>query len=270
MARLNQITLANGQVYSFQQLGSGAPLLFIHAPAIGHVNFFAQHALADHFQLIIPDLPGHGDSSPIPEPFSLSAIAGQLCELLARITDQKAIVCGYSQGGPLALECLLASPNLFAGGILVSGFSEVNELFLHTRFYMAEALTAMHGIGLLASSIASSHVDDPVIQKQWISHMENTDSSTLLQLYRAGHAENCTARLSEISSPLLLLCGQEDQRMHPYAQLIEKHAPNARTVILSGVNHQIVTKVPDRFHEEVRCFAASLSLDLQRSAVPVP
>ncbi|MGO0059623.1 alpha/beta fold hydrolase [Brevibacillus fluminis] len=69
MAQLNQITLANGQVYSFQQVGSGTPLLLIHAPAIGHVNFFAQHALADRFQLIIPDLEGHGDSSPIHESF---------------------------------------------------------------------------------------------------------------------------------------------------------------------------------------------------------
>ncbi|MGO0059624.1 alpha/beta fold hydrolase [Brevibacillus fluminis] len=186
------------------------------------------------------------------------------------MTDQKAIVCGYSQGGPLALECLLASPDLFAGGILVSGFSEVNELYLHTRFYMAEALTALHGIGLLARSIASSHVDDPAIQQEWMAHMESTDSSTLLHLYQAGHAADCTARLSEISSPLLLLCGEEDQRMHPYARFIEKHAPNARTVILSGVNHQIVTKVPDRFHEEVRRFAESRSVDRQRSAVPVP
>jgi pimeloyl-ACP methyl ester carboxylesterase len=162
------------------------------------------------------------------------------------------------------------SPELFAGGILVSGFSEVNEWYLHTRFLMAEALTALHGVGLLARSIASSHVDDPVIQKQWISHMDNTDVSTLLQLYRAGHAANCTSRLSEISSPLLLLYGQEDQRMHPYAKLIEKHAPNARTLILPGVKHQIVTKVPDRFHEEVRRFAASLSWNRQRPTVPVP
>lgn len=266
---MERITLADGHVYSFQRFGRGTPLLLIHAPAIGHVNFFAQDSLSDQFQLIIPDLPGHGDSSPIPVPFSLSAIAKQLCELLSRNTTQKAIVCGYSLGGPLALECLLASPELFAGGILVSGFSEVNELYLHTRFYMAEALTALHGVTLLARSIASSHLDDPVIQKQWVSHMEKTDSSTLLHLYRAGHASDSTARLAKISAPLLLLCGQDDQRMHPYAHLIEKHAPNAHTVILPGVSHQIVTKVPDRFHEEVRRFAASLLLDRVTTAVPV-
>lgn len=270
MTRLNQITLADGHVTSFQLYGSGTPLLLIHAPAIGHVNFFAQESLSDQFQLIIPDLPGHGDSSPIHMPFSLSAIARQLCELLTCTTDQKAIVCGYSLGGSLALECLLESPELFDGGIVVSGFSEVNEWYLHTRFLMAEALTALHGVGFLARSIASSHVDDPVIQKQWISHMDNTDSSTLLHLYRAGHAANCTARLSEISSPLLLLYGQEDTRMHPYGKLIEQYAPNARTCVLPGVQHQIVTKVPDRFHNEVRRFAASLALDRQSPKVPVP
>lgn len=246
---------------SFRLAGNGTPLLLIHAPVIGHVNFLMQDALSDQFQLIIPDLPGHGDSSPLRKPVTLSYVAKQLCELLSQNSKQKAIVCGYSLGGPLAFECLFLAPELFAGGIVVSGYSEVNDLYLHTRFYMAEALAALHGVPILARSIASSHVDDPVVHKQWVSHMEKSDPLTMLHLYRAGHAYNCTSRLSEITLPLLLLYGQEDQPMHPYAHQITKHSRHARCVYLPGVKHQIVTKVPEAFHKEITRFAASLSHD---------
>ncbi|MGE5702913.1 MAG: alpha/beta fold hydrolase [Clostridia bacterium] len=258
---MEEMSFADGTILSYRSAGTGIPLLLLHAPLIGHVNFVAQKPLEDRFRLIIPDLPGHGASSSLSEPYPLSVLARKLCELIRRSVKEKTIVCGYSQGGSLALACLLAEPELFAGGVLVSGFSEVDDLYLHSRFYMAEAMVRLHGTRLLASSITSSHLDDPAAIQLWLEHMKKTDSDSLLRLYQAGHLYNCSSQLSAITSPLLLLYGEEDHPMQRYANKIKEHVPHAHLHYVPGVKHQIVTKAAHTFHEHLDLFAKEITTE---------
>ncbi|MCK9910812.1 alpha/beta hydrolase, partial [Microbacteriaceae bacterium K1510] len=93
------------------------------------MNFSCQDSLSAVCELIVPDLRGHGESTPVRTPFTLSAVADDMAALLSRLACEQAVLFGYSQGGSIALECLLRYPEMFAGAILVSSFSEVSDLY---------------------------------------------------------------------------------------------------------------------------------------------
>jgi pimeloyl-ACP methyl ester carboxylesterase len=265
---LNRIRLKDGAFLSYRVHGEGLPLLMIHAPCIGAVNFSRQEPLAESYRLILPDLRGHGSSSPAVRPFAISDIATDLRELLDALEISQAVICGYSQGGSIALECLLQFPERFTGAILVSSFSEVNDAYLHSRFFLAQAFAALHGVKWLARSTAMSHLTNPAEQKRWIAHAEQTDSYTLLQLYLAGHRYTCTQRLPRIHQPVLLVYGEEDKTMHAYGKLLVEHLPQAAIRYIPGVKHQVLTKKPEAFHALCHSFLQALPT-AGRSPLPV-
>lgn len=61
-------------------------------------------ALADHFRVIVSDLPGYGDSDMPPEPWSPESLAGILREGLAEVVPprQRFGLAGFSFGGIIA------------------------------------------------------------------------------------------------------------------------------------------------------------------------
>ncbi|WP_134686941.1 alpha/beta fold hydrolase [Brevibacillus migulae] len=254
---MKYVQLSDSATMAYQSIGDGPPLVLVHAPGIGSANFSCQMPLSHSHRLLIPDLRGHGESSPAREPFTLRTIAADIHAMLDAEKVEQASICGYSQGGSIALECLLAYPDRFHAAILVSSFSEVNDLYLHARFFLAEALTSMHGVKWLAHSTARSHLDDPDEQKRWIAHAEKTDGFSLHQMYLAGHHYTCTDQLPTIKIPVMLVYGEEDRAMLPYAQLLQHKLPHAQLHLVPGVKHQVITKAPSAFHQLCDSFLTS-------------
>lgn len=253
------VELSNGKQIACQIAGHGIPMVCIHAPCIGSVNFVYQQALTDTFQLFVPDLPGHGSSPPARTPITITDMAEDLNEMIKKIGHERVIVVGYSQGVSIALEWCLRHPGTIAGLILVSGFSEVNDLYLHSRFYFAQTFATLHGVSLLARSTAASHLVDQIEQKRWIAHSRETDAGSLRQLYATGHRYRCTERLQEIQVPVQLVYGQQDKPMHPYAQQLANRLPHSSLVFMPGVKHQVVTRTAAAFNQQCRDFASVIN-----------
>ena len=84
--------------------GRGTPVLFLHG--FPHDRGFwspAVRVLKDRVRCVVPDLPGFG-SSPLPdEQPTLDSMAQELVALLDHSQIEKAVVCGLSMGGYVAL-----------------------------------------------------------------------------------------------------------------------------------------------------------------------
>lgn len=251
---MQRIELPDQSILEYVDQGQGHALLFIHAPCIGHVNFHYQSPLANEFRLIIPDLPGHGGSTPVKGKLSNQVLAQLMDHLVNQLGLDQITLCGYSQGASLALEYLLRYPHKVRSAVLVSGYSEVNTLFMHTRYVTAQTLAQMGAVGVLSRTISSSHLTDDRVRSKWLRHMQETDAHTLHELYVAGHHYNCTNQLHQIKTPVLLVYGGKDEPMHSYAKQLHQRLSQSVLHFIPGISHQVVTKGAEQFHQLLRPF----------------
>src|SRR5919202_1092238 len=94
--------------------GEGPPLLLVHGSGGSAWNFDELASRLPDRRLIVPDLPGHGGSSPLPAAPSLAGFADALAPLLGEPTD----VLGHSLGGVVALRLAERPPALVRRGVL--------------------------------------------------------------------------------------------------------------------------------------------------------
>jgi len=95
--------LADGRTLSWQERGSGPPLVLLHGWSLSGAAFSDLAGLLDGFRVLLPDLPGHGHSSP-PSPATLPALADDLAAWLTAAVPGPVVLGGWSLGGMVALE----------------------------------------------------------------------------------------------------------------------------------------------------------------------
>lgn len=104
--------LPDGRQLSWYEKGAGPPLVLLHGWAMSAAVYREMaETLCDDFRLLIPDLPGHGESAP-PSQCVLGDIADDLACWLESVEQSPMALVGWSLGGMLALE--LASTSRLA------------------------------------------------------------------------------------------------------------------------------------------------------------
>jgi pimeloyl-ACP methyl ester carboxylesterase len=96
--------------------GEGPPLLLVHGFGGAAWNFTELQPFLAGRRLIVPDLPGHGGSSPLPATATLRGFADALAPLLDGPTD----VLGHSLGGVVALRLAERHPELVRGVVIAA------------------------------------------------------------------------------------------------------------------------------------------------------
>jgi pimeloyl-ACP methyl ester carboxylesterase len=113
--------------------GEGEPLLLLHGLAGAAANWLAlAPLLLSGRRVIVPDLPGHGDSSPLPAAPSLNAYADRLALLLER----PATVVGHSLGGAIALRLAIRRPEL-VGRLVLAGAAGISSGTRQARYALS-------------------------------------------------------------------------------------------------------------------------------------
>jgi 4,5:9,10-diseco-3-hydroxy-5,9,17-trioxoandrosta-1(10),2-diene-4-oate hydrolase len=100
---------------SLREMGAGFPVLMLHGggPGASGASNYSRNteALAQHFRVLVPDLPGYGQSSKAvsrQDPFG--DIAGAMLGLLDALGIGVAHVIGNSLGGAVSLRMALEAP----------------------------------------------------------------------------------------------------------------------------------------------------------------
>jgi pimeloyl-ACP methyl ester carboxylesterase len=132
--------------------GEGPPLLLVHGLGGAAWNFSELAPLLPGRRLIIPDLPGHGASSPLPAP-TLTGFA----DLLAELLDEPVDVLGHSMGGVVALRLAERYPSLVRRLVLaaaagISSSTRIAELTIALTGIVQPGRIAGRRVGRVARS----------------------------------------------------------------------------------------------------------------------
>jgi pimeloyl-ACP methyl ester carboxylesterase len=123
---------ANGTDIHYVDVGEGKPLLLLHGGFVsndplweGHPAAYYSHhgAFATRFRVIAPDARGQGRTlNPGGGSISYTRLADDVLALSAVLALEKPLICGFSEGGAVAMLAAIRSPNAFGAVINHGGF----------------------------------------------------------------------------------------------------------------------------------------------------
>ena len=109
--KARQFQTTQGGRLRWYETGQGRPLVLLHGWAMSAAAFDEiASLLAVNFRVLVPDLPGHGESSPAVQN-DLAGISALLTDWLSSLELDPCTLAGWSLGGMLSLqiasECML-------------------------------------------------------------------------------------------------------------------------------------------------------------------
>jgi 2-succinyl-6-hydroxy-2,4-cyclohexadiene-1-carboxylate synthase len=109
---------------NFEVKGTGKSLVFIHG-YLENLKMWKDLAqvLSKHYQIILLDLPGHGDSQVYDEVHTMELMAGKVKETLNYLEVSEALFIGHSMGGYVILALAELYPSLVKSFVLLNSTS---------------------------------------------------------------------------------------------------------------------------------------------------
>ncbi len=235
--------------------GSGRPLLLLHGFGGAAWNFAELVPLLAGRRLLVPDLPGHGGSSPLPAP-SLAGFADAVAGLLDGPVD----VLGHSMGGVVALRLAERYPELVRRLVLaapagISSSSRASELFLGFTGLVQPGRIAGRRVDRVARSsrlkrlvFGGLEVANPELLTERMVHGFLRGPTIHTDALGAGLAlarDDPRADLEQVRAPALVLFGGRD-RMVPLADGFE-YARRLRAPlrVIADCGHLLIGERPD-------------------------
>ncbi|WP_096203011.1 alpha/beta fold hydrolase [Bacillus sp. FJAT-45350] len=226
----------------YESTGKGTPIVFIHPPGMGHVTFKKQQSLADDFQVITYDMRGNGRSGNRTGTITMSMQAEDIIAVLDDLHVDRAVICGYSNGGSIAQEFAISYPDRTLGVILCGGFSEVNSLLLRNEFRLGIWAASNKLMSLFSNVLSKAHCKTKEFQQELADYILRTNPQVLEKMYEEGLHYKSTDRLNEINVPLLLAYGELEFYTHHYQYPFRNSINDVEVVYISKATHQLPTK----------------------------
>src|ERR671937_1781606 len=119
-----QYAQVNGINLYYETHGSGRPLMLLHG-GLGSGEMFGPvlPVLAEHHQVVLVDLQGHGRTADIDRPIDVRLMADDIGALIDHLRLDRPDLVGYSLGGGVALHTAAKHPGRV--GRLVSASANI-------------------------------------------------------------------------------------------------------------------------------------------------
>jgi len=240
-------TNVNGIELAYERRGQGTPLVLIHGYPLDHTIWDPVVPLLEkHFDLILPDLRGFGQSATTPTPYLLADMAADIAALLDFLKIEKAAIAGHSMGGYVTLAFARAYPGRLPGlGLVASQALADPPEKKAGRYQEAEHILA-HGVGEVAEDMSLKLTDDPVLQTRLKELMLRQDPEGMAGALRAmaGRLDS-TGILSAFDFPVVLVHGQADKLVPvERARLLRAALKQGTLVEIEWVGHMPMMEAP--------------------------
>lgn len=260
-------TEAAGLRIGYERTGSGPPVLLAHGfVGDGPATFDRVAAdLAIDFTVLLPDLPGAGESAPPPPGSGVDLYADVLADLLRAETDRPAAVVGLSFGGVAGIALTDRHPDLVAALVLAGAYAgwagslppEEVDRRVRLSAQVARAGPAER-VAALVPSMFSPNVD-PDLAAPFVRTAAGLDPAGFLAMTEAVAASDLRPALNRIAVPTLVLHAEHDVRAdREVAEALHAAIPGSDFLELPEAGHVSPVEAAAAFAQSVRGLLAQL------------
>lgn len=262
LARAGEVEL------DYERRGSGPPLLVIMGMSGTRLHWSERFLdlLARDFEVIAYNHRGVGASMRVQSPFTIVDLAADAAALLGALEIETAHVLGFSMGGMVAQELVLAQPRrivtLTLAGTYCGGEGSALAPLETTRILRDAVATRDREQAVQAAWQVNVSQDFASNERAHADFMEigmrkGVASAVVMEQMRAIAGHDTTGRLGEIEAPTLILHGSEDMMLPvENAHMIARLMPSAKLEIVEGAGHLFFWEQPQRAADLIVAHAA--------------
>ena len=248
---------ANGIHMYYESYGRGIPLIFLHG-AMGTSQVWKPYVpiLSNDFNIILPDVRGHGKTENPGKKIDLRLMADDIAALIDALKLDKPFLCGWSMGGDIGLDIAMRYPDcvsrLIVGGITLriteTAIASLKVMGLEgpgqINFEQAEKTFPQ-----LTNQWKKDHVQSPLHWKELLTEVSFEMINPTLP------AED---DLKKITMPTLIVWGDRDQFLPVEdAVALYRLIPNAQLAVVPNADHFVTRTKVMLFAEFVKEFVLS-------------
>jgi pimeloyl-ACP methyl ester carboxylesterase len=253
--------------------GRGVPLVLVHGLGGAAVNWVdVAPLLAERHRVLVPDLPGHGGSNPLPAAANLAGFADRVGVLAEREGMLPAAIVGHSLGAVVALRLALRRPEAVSSLVLAAaaGISSTTR-----RAKYGLRILGIIGPRRLVAPWADSVADSALLRQLVFGHWGAADTGSMSRAAVDGFLEGTrlttdsesAARalvlddvrqgLGELHCPTLVLWGARDNQLPVSDGFDFARRLNAELRVIADCGHLLIGERPDLCADAIETFLAS-------------
>ena len=220
---------SNGARLSFEEIGSGLPVIFLHPTPLDHVYWIPALADLSGVRAILPDFRAHGKSelgSNLPvgafsrvadaPVLSMGQLAADVLALMDHLALREAVFVGCSIGGYVMLELWRRAPLRMRGFVFVCSKAQPDaESNLARRVETISAVRSEGTAGVFDRNAetligATTRARKPEIESELRTRMTLTPEAIVAVQAGLATRPDSVPDIAKIDAPILAICGGED------------------------------------------------------------
>jgi len=253
----------------YEDVGAGPVILLIHGFTNYGLSWTPQLAALVYagYRVILPDLRGHGLSTPATELCTIPDLASDIADLLDHLGTGPVALCGPSLGGNVGLQMALDQPDRIAALVVANSRSsfvgpEMNAIvdgWIALFSQQDGPLKRLRATWpMLVNESLRESAGGRSIYDAWARVTALVQGSSLSFVAQGMNRLNLRGRLSAIRAPVLVIAGQHDRLFSPDdGREISREIAGSTCEIIPGAGHLSNLDSPDQFNRQLLDFLAA-------------
>ncbi len=236
-----------------ERYGAGEKIVFIHG-AGGSTSgwYFQREYLKRSFEVVLLDLPGHGQSGEQ----GCRSIEDYAAAVKAAFEEnglEGSYLAGHSMGGMIAMHLAVARPHLLKGLILIGTGARLRVFPQILEGILKDKEKTVISIMRFAFS---KKAPDAMVRSGFQEMMKST-ADVIYGDFDSCDKSDMLAKVKEIAKPTLVICGLDDALTPPkYSEFLSREIPGAQLVLVPDAGHMVMIEKPEETNRAIETFAA--------------
>ena len=249
---------------AYETHGQGKPVVLLHAFPLSRKMWEPQIApLSKKYRLILPDLPGFGESKRLAKPSILDAARELEALLISLKIEEPVVLGGLSMGGYAALELLRQFPERKVSAFaLMSSRATADSAEMKEKRAQGIETIRQHGLKPYARKLVTTltgkttQEKNPALVEKVLNLMLSSPAEAVTDALSAlAERRDNTAALQSYKGPLMILTGEEDGAAFiEEGKAMHQMKPGSEFHSLAQAGHLINLEKTEEFNSMLSAF----------------